>query len=81
MQLIILNKYFRKFVSTVAGKKSSQKCPSGCTKIKRPTCGSDGRIYSNECLMKAANCDKVDDAGQPLIVFEVDMSNCYCKDE
>lgn len=36
---------------------SSSVCPSSCNNdIERPTCGSDGQVYWNECEMKLLNC-------------------------
>ncbi|XP_059142362.1 four-domain proteases inhibitor-like [Physella acuta] len=32
-------------------------CPIvGCNRMLRPVCGSDGRTYSNDCLLDSANC-------------------------
>lgn len=32
-------------------------CPAGCSnEIEKPTCGSDGYIYRNECELKLLNC-------------------------
>ncbi|PVD37045.1 hypothetical protein C0Q70_04038 [Pomacea canaliculata] len=33
-------------------------CPSSCVQVDLPVCGSDGRTYSNECLMRVESCHR-----------------------
>lgn len=40
--------------------------------MSKPTCGSDGNIYSNACRMKSKNCGKH--------VFEVPMAFCLSQE-
>ncbi|PSN57361.1 hypothetical protein C0J52_02897 [Blattella germanica] len=47
---------------------TTRHCRESCWRVAKPTCGSDGKIYSNACRMKSKNCGKH--------VFEVPMSFC-----
>ena len=38
-----------------------QNCPKACPLIYAPVCGSDGKTYSNECMMKATACENGED--------------------
>merc|ERR1711976_372610 len=37
-----------------------KKCPRFCNRMRIETCGSDGVIYSNPCMLKDANCRSAD---------------------
>lgn len=44
-------------------------CPKVCPELYHPVCGSNNKIYSNECFLRIENCGKND-------VQIVDMSEC-----
>ena len=35
---------------------TTRHCRESCWRVSKPTCGSDGIIYSNACRMKSKNC-------------------------
>ncbi len=35
---------------------TTEHCDSGCWRISRLTCGSDGKLYNNGCQMHRKNC-------------------------
>ncbi|CAL4166472.1 unnamed protein product, partial [Meganyctiphanes norvegica] len=37
----------------------SDTCPSGCQRDFKPVCGSDGKTYTNKCVLEVAACDGV----------------------
>ncbi|UYV68646.1 hypothetical protein LAZ67_6000321 [Cordylochernes scorpioides] len=46
-------------------------CPSSCQEVYQPVCGSDGRVYVNECFLRQEGCKSR--GGQ---LRAVDMHNC-----
>jgi hypothetical protein len=38
---------------------TTRHCRESCWRVAKPTCGSDGKIYSNACRMKSKNCGLV----------------------
>nr|XP_047136367.1 thrombin inhibitor rhodniin-like [Hydra vulgaris] len=38
--------------------KNDFKCLNQCGRMMKPVCGSDGKVYANECLMIMKNCEK-----------------------
>lgn len=51
---------------------TTRHCRESCWRVSKPTCGSDGNIYSNACRMKSKNCGKH--------VFEVPMAYCLSQE-
>lgn len=51
---------------------TTRHCRESCWRVSKPTCGSDGNIYSNSCRMKSKNCGKH--------VFEVPMAFCLSQE-
>lgn len=51
---------------------TTRHCRESCWRVSKPTCGSDGNIYSNACRMKSKNCGKH--------VFEVPMAFCLSQE-
>jgi len=49
-----------------------KKCPRFCNRMRIETCGSDGMIYSNPCMLKDANCRSAD----KYIFAENDFKPC-----
>ncbi|KAG9510152.1 Agrin [Fragariocoptes setiger] len=48
-------------------------CPRACTKIYAPVCGSDGKTYSNECMLNVAICES------DGTIYKVSNGNCSTK--
>ncbi|KAF5283957.1 hypothetical protein FQR65_LT13649 [Abscondita terminalis] len=62
------------FCSSQERTSHSLSCPLGCAnEIEKPTCGSDGNIYKNDCEIKMLNC------GSVRKVTKVDFDKCQGK--
>ncbi|KAG7400644.1 hypothetical protein PHYBOEH_004911 [Phytophthora boehmeriae] len=42
--------------STLIGAVEDEDCPTYCARDRWPVCGSDGKIYDNDCLLEVAQC-------------------------
>lgn len=50
----------------------SPKCPFTCLMVHDPVCGSDGKTYSNSCVLKLASCK----SGGKIKVHQVSIGEC-----
>jgi hypothetical protein len=56
---------------------TTQHCDSGCWRISRLTCGSDGKLYNNGCQMLRKNCGKlVYDVPVPFCLNRLYRTDC-----
>jgi len=55
----------------------SLRCPNFCSKDIDPVCGSDGKIYKNDCERRKINCgDDVDKVGWDTCRFNSGLTTC-----
>ncbi|XP_068215110.1 insulin-like growth factor-binding protein 7 [Palaemon carinicauda] len=50
-------------------------CDDVCTKILEPLCGSDGRDYNNQCILRNANCRSQLNGGPAITVVHTGFCN------
>lgn len=52
-------------------------CDSGCWRITKLTCGSDGKLYNNGCQMQRKNCGRhVYDVPVPFCLNKLYRTDC-----
>merc|ERR1712025_383761 len=76
--IIIANKgKCKKGVSGVSGVSDTRAvaCNRGCTTIRRPVCGSDGKTYPNKCRLNKASCK----SSHPIIIANKGKCKKVCK--
>jgi len=54
-------------------------CATVCALSWKPLCGSDGKLYSNECMMNSASCKSTLQGGQPVTMAKRCSPSGVCK--
>ena len=59
-------KFFMKYI-ILLGETTTSRCPVYCNRMYMPVCGSDGKTYSTECMLRFDKCNIREKSGLTMV--------------